>query len=175
MEALSEFSIPVHGLKFGEHHFHFTVDWQFFRHFEGSPLEQGRFDVEVLFAKESDHWLLSAGISGQLDTDCDRCLAPISLPVNGHHVVFVKFEEEVEEERDPDIVYLSRDLHNWNIAQYLYEFILLSVPVKKVYDCEKEKEVPCDKEVLDTLEKTEANSHEGHPAWDVLKKTNWKN
>ena len=174
MEALSEFSIPVYGLKLGAHHFRYSVDWQFFSNFEGSPLEQGRFDLDVLFTKETDHWLLAVTVSGHVDTDCDRCMAPISLPVSGQHVLFVKFEDEEEDNRDPDVIYLTRDIHNWNIAQYLYEFILLSVPSRKVYDCENEKEVPCDQSVLDRLETREEESPEGHPAWDILKQNNWK-
>ena len=174
MEALTEFTIPVHGIQDGVHHFDYVIDWRFFKHFEGSPVDQGRFDVRALFTKDNDHWILSAEINGTLDTACDRCLAPISLPVSGSHVIIVKFDEEVEEDPDPDVIYLSRDISHWNIAQYLHEFIVLSIPVTKTYDCESEAELPCDKEVLAKLEQEEQTEGEGNPAWDILKETDWQ-
>ena len=177
MEALREFTIPVHGLGLGGHEFQHVVDWQFFQHFENSPVQQGRFEISVIFFKETDHWILTVEVSGVADTECDRCLAPISLPVSGRHVLVVKFgDERPADEDDPDVIYVPRETHHWNIAQYIFEFILLSIPVKKVYDCEDESVPPCDKEMLSRLEQEELEEkEEGNPVWDVLKGKNWNN
>lgn len=177
MEALSEFTIPVHGIKDGVHRFTYTIDWRFFGYFENSPVEQGLFDIQVMFSKNADHWILNVDIDGKLDTLCDRCTAPIALPVKGNHLLIVKFtsdESEGEDPVDPDVIYLPRNVHNWNIAEYIYEFTLLSIPAANVYNCLEETPPPCDEEVLSRLD-AEEEPKEGDPAWDILKGTQWNN
>ena len=77
MEALGEFVIPVTSLRMGHNELEFSADWRFFECFEGSPVEQGQFRIDVGFTRQSDHWHLEFQISGHMDTECDRCLAPI--------------------------------------------------------------------------------------------------
>ena len=159
MKDLKEYVIPVGRLGLGVHQFAFEADWSFFQHFENSPVDQGRFDVQVALDKDHDHWLATFEVKGMTDTACDRCLAPISLPISGSYVLIVKFEDEEQQEtEDSDVVYVARDTHTWNVAQYIYEFILLSIPVQKTYDCEEENPPPCDFDALDRLEDFEEES-----------------
>ena len=166
MDALREFVIPVYSLKSGEHHFDFVVDWSFFKHFDDSPVEQGKFAISVDLEKQQEHWQVNFGISGALDTACDRCLAPIAMPVEGNHWLIVKFDDELTEEAD--VVYVSREIRNWNIAQYIYEFVLLSIPFTHRYACEDETHPPCDTAVLDRLN-IQKSSQSDNPMWDALK------
>lgn len=157
MDALREYVIPVGSLKNGQHTFQYEVDWQFFSHFVDSPVQQGRFDVEVTIDKQPDHWLVHFDIDGALDTDCDRCLAPISLPVQGGYDLIVKYSESGESD-DADLVYVSPDVYQWKIAQLIYEFILLSIPVKHIYACEDENPRPCDDQALTKLQREESQA-----------------
>ena len=169
MKAFKQYEIPISGLKIGVHEFDYVVDWRFFEHFEESEVKQGHFDVKLLLDKQLDHWLVTFDIEGKLDTECDRCLAPVSLPVGGLHTVVVKYDEDdkppIENE---DIIYVSRDLHTWNTAQLIYEFILLCVPIKRVYDCENESVRPCDMEMLKRLSGEVAASGNDQ-VWNALK------
>ena len=172
MKDLKEYVIPVAKLSDGVHTCDFEIDWQFFSHFEESPLEQGRFTAHVDFVKHPDHWLAVFKIAGHMDTACDRCLAQISLPVNGEFSVVVKYEEErsLEVVDDSDVIYVPRDTHNWEVAQLLYEFVLLSLPVQKVYDCEAEELPPCDQEALSKLEDEDQDiESDSDSIWDALK------
>ena len=38
------------------------------------------------------------------------------------------------------------------MAKYIYEYIVLSLPLIKVYDCENDDPLPCDEELLERLE-----------------------
>jgi len=48
MESLNHFSIPIQGLKDGVHPFKFQIDRTFFKLFEESPIEEGKFEVNLL-------------------------------------------------------------------------------------------------------------------------------
>ena len=41
MDALTDFIIPIIGLKFGEHSYQFNVDRQFFKEFDNTELQEG--------------------------------------------------------------------------------------------------------------------------------------
>ncbi len=169
MKALKQYEIPVSGLKIGVHEMSYIVDWRFFEDFEESLVKQGHFEVQVLLDKQHDHWMVTFDIEGHVDTECDRCLAPISLPVGCVNTIIIKYDEDgntiLENE---DILYVSRGIQTWNIAELIYEFILLCVPIKRVYDCENEQVRPCDMQMLKRLTGEVATSGED-PNWNALK------
>jgi len=169
MKAFKQYEIPISGMKIGVHEIDYVVDWRFFEQFEESQVKQGHFDVKVLLDKQSDHWVVTFDIQGHLDTECDRCLAPISLPIGNLNTVIVKYDEDDDPPiENEDILYVSRDMHTWNIAELIYEFILLCVPIKRVYDCESENVKPCDMKMLKRLTGEVATS-EDDPTWNALK------
>jgi uncharacterized metal-binding protein YceD (DUF177 family) len=169
MEALSAYVIPVTALRSGRNELDFKADWRFFLHFEGSPIQQGSFEIGILFDKYPDNWHLHFEVKGHVDTECDRCLAPISLPVQGSYELYVKFDEDAKnEEKSAEVIYLPKETTQMNVAQLIYEFIVLSLPVNKVYDCQSETKPPCDFEMLDRLKIQEGDAKE-NATWDILK------
>ena len=177
MKTLTDYVIPLSGLSFGLHRFDFKADWKFFDQIEESAIEQGSFDVNVDVDKQHDHMIATFTIQGSLDTNCDRCTAPIALPINGEQTLIVKFEEdEARESDDPDVIYLQSETHRWNVANLIYEFILLSIPVAHTFDCESEQLPPCDKDALKHLNEEEEEAEpEGNPFRDALKDFELKN
>jgi uncharacterized protein len=150
MEKFKEFSLPIRGLKNGVHEFDFTIDANFFKEFEGSPIENGEFDVHLTMDKRDAFFELVFDFDGTIETECDRCTAPIALPFGDTHYLTVKHSIETQDE-DAEIVFISPDTSHFNVAQYVYEFICLSVPFHKVYDCENDDTPPCDFTVLDHI------------------------
>ena len=71
---------------------------------------------------------------------------------------------------EAEIVYVSPDIEQFNVAQYIYEYIVLSMPIIKVYDCEEDNPLPCDEEMLDRLEAKEEENATPNPIWDELRK-----
>ncbi len=150
MNALKQYTLPIQGLKNGIHRYKFDVDNAFFTHFEGSPIQNGRFDVAVELDKHDSFFELNFDFKGFASTECDRCTADIKLPFDGAHKLIVKrTNEDIDE--DADIVFLSPDAHEFNIAQYVYEFICLSMPFNKTYDCDSDNPKPCDLSILKLL------------------------
>lgn len=175
MKDLAHFSLPYKGMKDGMHHFDFEVDTAFFTHFESSPVKQGTFQVGLDIEKKSDHAELFFTFKGKAASICDRCLAEIMLPIDSSYEILLKYDEN---ERDEDeIIYVSRDISVLNVAQYVYEFICLSLPMMKVYDCDEEENPPCNFVLLKKLEdqQNEDVSNESNPLWDSLKNLNIDN
>jgi uncharacterized metal-binding protein YceD (DUF177 family) len=166
MEPFDAFVIPVTTLRMGRNELDFTADWRFFERFESSPVEQGSFEFDVIFDRFQDHWHLTFEITGTMDTECDRCLTPIALPVSGSHELYVKFDDG--DSQEAEVINVPRETTQFDIAQYVYEFIILSVPMIKRYDCEGEKPRPCDQEMLAKLSGLEQARVDTGP-WEALK------
>jgi uncharacterized protein len=170
MKGLIQFSIPVQGLRDGTHQFDFQLDRSFFAHFEDSPVADGSIRLQLIFDNRPDMKVLLFDFEGTVRSNCDRCLAPIDLPVEGKAQLILKMKQEGEDELDdPDVVYISADDQKIDIAPHVYEFVCLALPMIKVYDCEEDDPVPCDEQMLDYLEQSE-ETEQSNPIWEDLKK-----
>ena len=168
MEAHLSFLIPIRGLKPGIHQYSFQIDHSFFEGFESSLIQHGKVSVEVSLDKRPDLYVLEFDFDGWVGATCDRCLAPIQLPIAGQNRLLIKFS--LEESRDEgEVVYITPETPKLNIANFIYEFVCLNLPMVKIYDCEEEEQPPCDEEMLKHLEDDQDDQQRGDPIWDALK------
>ena len=167
MNAFVAYSIPVQGLNLGSHPFKFSIDSAFFALFEDSPVETGMVDFEVNLEKRSDMLLFDFDLSGYVGAECDRCTAQINLPIEDSRSLIAKYTEDDVEEED-EVVFIHREASHFNVAQYLYEFVVLALPITNVYDCQDEPNPPCNFEVLKHLG-LEENDEVNPSVWDELK------
>jgi uncharacterized protein len=167
MDPLRVYSIPVPGLKVGVHRFEYMLDEEFFRHFDGAPIGESRLEAQVVLDKRSDMFLIDFVIEGTMKTECDRCTAPIDLPLHAHRDLVVKYGEADGDDED-EVVFIPRDAPDFNVARYLYEFTVLSLPISNTYDCQSEANPPCNFEILKYL-KTESGEEKPDTIWDALK------
>lgn len=176
MNAFAPYSIPIMGLKIGLHHFRFLIDSSFFALFEASPVQEGTLNFEVDFEKRADMLLIDFVLEGSVQAECDRCTAIIDLPLQDERQLIVKYGEAEGEEED-EVVYISREASHFNLAQYLYEFTVLALPIRNTYDCQDNPNPPCNREVLDFLEKEaqELEARKSANVWDALKDLNKDN
>lgn len=148
------------------HHYQFEVDDEFFSLFEDSPLQDGKMKFEIDFDKRADMLLIDFRLEGSVRAECDRCTAMMAdLPLQDERQLIVKYGEDEGEEED-EVVFISREASDFNLAQYLYEFSVLALPIRNAYDCQKQQttDFPCNFEVLDFLEKEEKNRKRANPA-----------
>lgn len=171
MKSLKEYSIPFTGLKLGKHQFEYTVNDAFFNGFEYSLVKKANLVCQVELERQETMLILNFHISGTIDTNCDRCLAQYPQPVDIHEQQVARFSEE-EPGEDEEIITLTKNDHEINIAGLIYEYINVALPFITV--CDNEGETPyCDKEMLDSLNKLTANAEQNEaadPRWDALKK-----
>lgn len=178
MNAFAPYSIPIQGLKVGLHHFQFLIDSSFFALFEASPVQEGKLNFEVDFEKRADMLLIDFVLEGSVRAECDRCTAMIDLPLQDERQLIVKYGEAEGVEED-EVVYISREASHFNLAQYLYEFTILALPIRNTYDCENGPNPPCNRDVLDFLEQEKAaeelEARKPANVWDALKDLNKDN
>lgn len=176
MNGLKSYSIPFKNAQLGVHEYLFRVDKDFFSHFEFSTVEKGTFDVIILMDRKANMLDLEFKIDGSLSTPCDRCLAEIDLKINDVKRIVVKFDDYGKEDTD-EVIYISTEDAELNVAELIHEFVALSVPISKTIDCEENDNQFCDKEVLNKIEQIEKEAMEAEKesleeklnVWDQLK------
>lgn len=175
MDPLIEFTIPIRGLGDGIHRFEYHIEAPFFRQFESSPVQEGNIQLQLELDKKPSLIELHFEFSGTVRTNCDRCLAVIDLPIAGSERVLVKLTPETDN-TDPEVLFLAPDEDKLELAALVYEFIVLAIPMIKVFDCESIDPPVCDQEMLDRLEQAEEETEpEENPIWEALKNFNQNN
>ena len=86
----------------------------------------------------------------QLSRFGDRCLGEFDQPVENHARVIIKFGEE-EEESD-EIIVIPESETQINVAQLIYEFIALAVPIRHVHPDDENGNSTCDPNMIKKLE-----------------------
>jgi uncharacterized metal-binding protein YceD (DUF177 family) len=164
---LKYFSIPLKGLKNGSHHFQFDVRSDFFKHFENEVVNSGSFLINFELFKEDNVSTMLFEVSGKIDATCDRCTADIELPVHGEYSMLLKYGEVINS--TDEVIYIDPETSLFSVADIIYECIILSIPIMKIYDCEDEEIIPCNEEVLIKLEQEENDDEASSSLWESLK------
>ena len=164
------YTIPLSGIKEGQHTIDFKIGKEFFELFEESEIKEGCLIAHVEMEKRSSHIEVLIRISGSVKISCDRCLEMFYHPVDCENNLLVKFGKKLED-IDPDIISVPIDEHELDLEQYFYEYILLSLPIKRVHPEDEDGNSSCDPEMLKRLEELIVEEEiENDPRWDDLKK-----
>ncbi|WP_157975900.1 YceD family protein [Lewinella sp. IMCC34191] len=184
MSTPSAFVLPLKGLGKGFYEYDLRVDREFLAGFPESPLAVADIDLHLTVDKQSREMVVDMNFRGTVATQCDRCLADIDLPVADRSQLIVKFTIEAEEQQDEgEIVYLHPDTNDFNLAPFVYEAVVLAVPMIRTYECQSgEPPYPCDEDLLNRIEASYDNAEEApiksqtdeetSSPWDVLKDLN---
>ena len=112
-------------------------------------------------------------ISGTINVDCDISNEPYDQKIKGAFDLVVKFGEEFNDEND-DILIIPHGEYEINVAQYIYELIILSVPAKRIHPGIKDGSLKSDilkkLEELSPKSKDKNKAEEVDPRWNTLKK-----
>ncbi|MBN2520279.1 MAG: DUF177 domain-containing protein [Bacteroidales bacterium] len=170
MDFLDQYVISLKGLKDGEYKYTFEVLDKFFEHFEKSEINKANIIVEVIINKVLSVMTLIINISGEVEVECDRCLDKLMLPISISNTLYIKTETENKID-DDDIIYISDFEQQINVAQYIYEFVELNMPIKKTHPIDKYGKSMCNKEMLNKINELESKKTDDiDPRWENLKK-----
>ncbi|WP_242083457.1 YceD family protein [Aestuariivivens sediminis] len=175
MKSLSEFTIPFVGLKNGTHLFEYKIDKAFFEHFEYEDFNDVNIKVNVILNKKTTLLELHFEVSGNVNINCDVTNEPYDQDINTSFDLVVKFGNEFDDEHI-DILIIPHGEYEINIQQYIYELIVLAVPIKRIHPGVKDGTL--DSDILKKLEELspklhrngQTNDEEIDPRWDTLKK-----
>lgn len=176
MSRRREFEIAFVGLKPGVHEYSYVINDMFFEAFQQQDFRNCKANVKLLLDKKSSFMLLKFEIGGTLEVTCDRCNNDLPLNLWDEFNITVKMVEEPElmndQEDDPDVYYISRSESHIDVAEWIYEFINLSLPMQKTCEYEKMDGPHCNKAAMEMLKKMEVeeNNKKDNPIWKGLEK-----
>ena len=171
MEKFSAYNIAFKGLSLGKHEFNFKIGSKFFELFESGFVNEGDVNVKVILDKMISLLTLHFKITGMVLLTCDRCLEGYNQPVSYETSIFIKFGNQESSEGD-EVIWLAPEEHQANIAQLIYEFIVLSLPIKHVHPDTLDGKSLCNPEMLEKLSQyvKEEKKHLPDSRWEELKK-----
>lgn len=172
MKELKEYRIAFQGLDLGDHEFEFDIKDEFFESFESADIKGGDLKVEVFMDRKESMMQLEISISGMVTVSCSRCLGEFKRPVFIEEDLIVKLGHETHEEAE-DVLVLGSNEDFIDLAQYLYEYIAVSLPFQILHPEDEDGNSTCDPKVLELLE-THEEEPTTDPRWDALKQLKGK-
>ena len=170
MKDLKKFNIQFVGLKEGNHLFEYVIDNTFFEAFNFDEFESSSVNVSLKFIKKSTLFELTFSCKGFVEVPCDLTSELYKQNVQSVLPLIVKFGPEFNDENE-EILVLPHEAYEFNVAQFIYEMIVLSIPNKRVHP--KVLDGTMNSEALNKLKeleiKEEKTVEKTDPRWDKLK------
>lgn len=172
MLAGKDYIIQFVGLPAGKHEYEFSAGDAFFEHFEYSEIKQGDVKIRMTLLKQSAMLSLDFEIGGTVRVNCDLCTEEFDLPISGSYKLIVKIGGSESGDEDDDIITISATEHELDLAQYIYEYIMLSLPIRRVHPPDAGGNSTCNKEMLEKIRQylvDNSGGQESDPRWNQLK------
>ena len=175
MSKTKEYLIPFTGLKLGKHHFEYKINNTFFENFDYDEFQNSDIKVNVVLEKKSTLMELNFKHKGTVNVPCDLTSEDFDLPIKSKMKLIVSFGDEYNNDNE-ELLILPHGEFEIDIAQYIYEMIVLSVPLRRVHPGIKDGSLDTEslrklnelslKEIKPQNNKEQENID---PRWDKLK------
>ena len=175
MKPLKAYDIQFVGLKLGKHIYDYEINQTFFEYFEFDEFNTINVNLNIHLEKKTTLLELNFFGNGSVNINCDVSNEPYDQPINFNFNLVVKFGQEYNNEND-SILIIPHGSYEINIAQYIYELTVLSIPQKRIHPGVEDGTL--NSEILRKLEDLSPNadleaknSGDGvDPRWSKLKK-----
>ncbi len=133
MAKLSQYKIDLKNLPDGVNTYSYELNQKFFDAIDHEEVRKGNVSVELTVRKTVGAFEFMFNLIGKIQIPCNRCLDEMNQEIDTHNRLIVKLGAEYSEESD-EIVVIPEDEGGINIAWYLFEFIVLDIPIKHVHE-----------------------------------------
>jgi uncharacterized metal-binding protein YceD (DUF177 family) len=131
MCSLESLKIDLKGLRESESAFEFDLSDDFFEALDGAQLEHGALHVSVSIRKMTGFFELHFHTEGVVTVSCDRCLDDMEQPIAADNRLVVKLGNTYSD--DDDTVTIDENEGILDMAWFIYEFVMLAIPIKHVH------------------------------------------
>jgi len=173
MKARRQFDLDIYKLSSKKHYYEFDIDNSFFESFEHSLIEKGNLKVKLTLEKSETMLIADFTIAGFIKLICDRSLDEFDYPLDLTRQVIFKYGTEFAEISD-EVVTIPKEIQKLDVSQFIYEFIGLEVPMKKLhprYEGEEDSDEPATLIYSTKKEEQEGEEEENSDSvWEKLKK-----
>lgn len=176
MKDLKEFEISFSGLKDGLHQFEYVIERAFFDFFDYEEFYNSNVKVVLSFLKQPTMFDLNFKCSGWVEVHCDVTGELFHQPIDADLNLIVKFGTEYNNDNEALLI-IPYSEFKMNVAQYIYEEIILGVPIKRIHPGIADGSL--DSDVLNKLKELEIKVEEEQeeedtekeidPRWNKLK------
>ncbi|AQG82645.1 YceD family protein [Spirosoma montaniterrae] len=179
MNALRAYNIHIAGLENKQYDYSFESGDAFFAALEQDLIEKGNVHTRLTLDKSETMIRLDFHITGTVEQTCDRSLDLYDEPIDTRQMMLLKFSDHNEELSD-EIELIERNTATINVARYIFEFIGLSLPMKRLHPRFRDDEAEFDNDEqngrvvyssggsLDDV--NDDKSQEADPRWAALRK-----
>ena len=175
MGSRRKFEIAFVGLKQGDHEFNYELDGEFFKE-KGADTENITANVKLLLEKNAGFLLLKFVVGGKAEVNCDRCGNLLAVDLWDEFRMVVKLTEDPdkmnEQEEDADVYYISKTESHIDVSDWLYEFVMLSIPMQHICGNDEKGHSLCNEDVLNRLNemKVKTDEQDANSIWKGLDK-----
>ena len=155
MAVSKDFKIQIKGLAVGNHVYDFPVDGAFFKEFENTQILDAHLVVHVELEKGSGFMHVNCGVSGTVETECDRCLDRLEIPMDFTASLAVKFAKTDDDPQSDELLILDPTDGELDLSQFVYDYICINLPLQKVHAPGK-----CDPGMIEKLRQAEGGKAE---------------
>jgi len=148
MSKFGQYNIVLKDLTDDARILEFDLDNAFFKKIDSPEVQIGNVNAKVIVQKKTSTFELKFEIDGSITIPCDRCLDNMEQAIHYKEKLLVKFGDKFSEE--DEIVIVPESDGGINIAWFLYEFIVLNIPMKHVHapgECNKTMTVKLKKHI----------------------------
>lgn len=170
-----KFKLRLSGVANGSYCFSMVCDKAFFELAKFADLCDGNLNLQVRMEKGEKMVNLDFHFEGSVTAPCDRCLLPVTIPMNFDEHLIVKLVPEVEEnsnDLDDDIWVMKDTAYELDVFHFVYESIVLALPRRIVHENDADGNSACDPVILKKLEELSGRHRaktEMDPRWEALK------
>ena len=169
MCGLESYKIDLKGVKDETTRLDFDLNDDFFGALDGSQLEHGALHVSVSIRKMAGFFELLFHTEGSVVVTCDRCLDDMNQPIETDNKLMVKLGDTYSE--DDDTVTIDENEGMLDLSWFIYEFIMLAIPIKHVHAPGKCNSAMTQKleELSGAVRSSEEEEEAIDPRWEKLK------
>ena len=162
---METYRVNIQGLTNKIHHFDFDLGDAFFRKYRTGLVSEGNLTAKVTLNKHETFIESDFNIVGSVTLICDRSLDQFEYPIEIDQKIIFKFGHE-DSEISEDVQMINFNTEILELGQFMYEFIELSVPMKKLHPRYNEES---DQEGIVYSSDTDEETDNIDPRWEILK------
>jgi len=171
LKSLKQYSIPFTGLKIGHYQFDYDINRSFFDEFEYSLIKDGALKVILDLEKQETLMVLNFKIEGEIQLNCDKCLANFPSFISVNDKLIAKFSDNEDLGDTEEVLIIKKNEVEIDVSSFIYEIITVAAPYVNI--CEDPGKLStCDQDILSKLNDflVEQDKKElTDPRWDILK------
>jgi uncharacterized protein len=171
----TQYDLAIAKLASKTHHFAFELGPDFFAQFDQNLIQEGHLHADVDLIKTELLLTLNFHIKGTVRLVCDRSLDEFDQPIDVQHQLLVRFGDQ-ELELDDNVLQITPDTQTLPIAQHLFDYIGLAIPMKKLhprFQNEPDENPDADAKLIFTTKGDDDDDEEfTDPRWDALRNLN---